>query len=69
MTFDNAQILLIGEKDPQKALEPEAKKEEQAKETPSEELEKLEEEDEARVQHLRGKRDEPYFGPLLTIRR
>lgn len=48
------QILLIGEK-PETGMEPTTKDQKHDKETPQEELEKLEHEDELRVQHLNGK--------------
>ena len=54
LEYENTQFLLIGHKDDalEKAAQPQA--EEGEKETPLEELEKLEEEDEARVEGLKG---------------
>ncbi len=56
LDYENAQILLIGGHvdDISKAIEPSAKDQKQDKETPLEELEKLEHEDEIRVDHLKG---------------
>ena len=53
LEYENTQFLLIGHKDDalEKAAQPQAEGE---KETPLEELEKLEEEDEARVEGLKG---------------
>lgn len=58
LDYANAQILLIGESfDDSHALDPTSKDEKsEQKETPQEELEKLEGEDELRVQHLKGTR-------------
>lgn len=55
--YPNAQLLLIGEDfENSNNLQPLAKEEkDDAKETPQEELEKLEGEDEIRVEHLKGK--------------
>lgn len=57
LNYDNASMLLIGENfDTSSNLDPTAKDEKNdAKETPQEELEKLENEDELRVEHLKGK--------------
>ncbi|KAF2147177.1 uncharacterized protein K452DRAFT_347988 [Aplosporella prunicola CBS 121167] len=57
LDYPNVQILLIGEgtdEDFAKALEPSKKDEKHDKKTPQEELEKLEHEDELRVEHLHG---------------
>jgi len=54
LEYPNAQFLLIGE-DAEKGLEPSDKDKKHHKETPLEEMEKLEHEDEIRVQHLHGK--------------
>ena len=55
LEYENTQFLLIGHKDDalEKAAQPQ-QAEEGEKETPLEELEKLEEEDEARVEGLKG---------------
>lgn len=56
LNYPNVQLLLIGE-DPQKfedALEATEKDKKHDKETPLEEIEKLEQEDEIRVEHLKG---------------
>lgn len=57
LDYANAQVLLIGENfDTSSNLDPAPKDEkDDAKETPQEELEKLENEDELRVEHLKGK--------------
>lgn len=62
--YQNAQILLIGESlDDSKALEANSKDEKNdSKETPAEEVEKLEHEDELRVEHLKG--DDTVFDDL-----
>lgn len=52
--YEYCQILLIGEK-VDKAVQPTKKDQKHDKETPMEELEKLEHEDGLRVQHLHGK--------------
>lgn len=57
LNYENTQFLLIGHGDDalEKAAKPQVEKEEeQEKETPLEEIEKLEDEDEVRVQHLKG---------------
>lgn len=56
LDYENAQILLIGGDvdDITKTVEPTAKDQKQGKETPLEELEKLEHEDEIRIDHLKG---------------
>lgn len=54
LDYANAQILLIGE-DISKAVEPTSKDQKHDKETPMEEMEKLEHEDELRTNHLHGK--------------
>lgn len=56
LDYESAQVLLIGEEvgDISKALEPARKDEKEHKETPMEEMEKLEHEDEIRVNHLKG---------------
>ncbi len=53
LNYPYCQILLIGE-DIEKAVEPTKKDQKHDKETPKEELEKLEHEDELRVEHLNG---------------
>ena len=65
LNYENTQFLIIGHKDHalEKAAEPQDEEDQKAdkedqkadKETPMEELEKLEHEDEIRVEHLRGK--------------
>ncbi|KJY01692.1 hypothetical protein TI39_contig282g00021 [Zymoseptoria brevis] len=64
LDYDNAQMLLIGEDfESSSNLEPAPKDEKNGeKETPQEELEKLEEEDEHRVEHLKG--DDTIFADL-----
>lgn len=59
LDYPNAQVLLIGESfEDSKALEPSHKDEKaENKETPLEEMEKLEHEDELRVEHLKGEPD------------
>ncbi len=56
LDYDNAQILLIGEESGElhKAVEPSEKDKKHDKETPLEEMEKLEHEDDIRIQHLKG---------------
>jgi hypothetical protein len=57
LDYDNAQILLIGEGKNASlgsAIEPPKEDENKDKETPLEEVEKLEHEDEIRVHHLHG---------------
>jgi hypothetical protein len=51
--YEYCQILLIGEH-LEKGVEPTTKDQKHDKETPQEELEKLEHEDELRVEHLHG---------------
>lgn len=53
LDYPNVQILLIGEK-LESAVEPTQKNEKHGKENPKEELDKLEHEDELRVEHLSG---------------
>jgi hypothetical protein len=68
LDFENAQILLIAEKSVEKALQRDSKDEEAGKEEPSEELYKLEHEDEERVKHLRGKRARSFLlGDMLMV--
>lgn len=64
LDYPNAQILLIGESfDSSHALDPTSKDEKsEQKETPTQELEKLEGEDELRVEHLKG--DDTVFEDL-----
>ncbi|KAK3691926.1 hypothetical protein LTR37_018357 [Vermiconidia calcicola] len=64
LDYANAQMLLIGENfDSSANLEPTAKDEkDDAKKTPQEELEQLEEEDESRIEHLKG--DDAIFADL-----
>jgi hypothetical protein len=57
LDHEYCQILLIGEH-LEKGVEPTTKDKKHHKETPQEELEKLEHEDELRVQHLHGKHQE-----------
>ena len=59
LDYEYCQILLIGEKI-EKGVEPTTKDQKHDKDTPLEEIEKLEHEDELRVQHLHGK----YSAPL-----
>jgi hypothetical protein len=54
LDYEYCQILLIGERLEQ-GVQPTKKDQKHDKETPQEELEKLEHEDELRVQHLHGK--------------
>lgn len=53
LEYENAQFLLIGESDPDHALEPQSG--DKDKDDPKEELEKLEGEDEIRIKNLKGK--------------
>jgi uroporphyrinogen-III synthase len=58
LDYENTQILLIGEgteENFRRAVEPTKKDQKHDKETPQEELEKLEHEDELRTEHLKGK--------------
>lgn len=52
--YESAQVLLIGESNPDHALEPARDDQRSNKETPLDELLKLEHEDEERVQELKG---------------
>lgn len=56
LDYANAQFIVIGEAsgDLSKATEPQPKDEKHDKDTPLEEMEKLEHEDEIRVEHLKG---------------
>ena len=56
LDYVNTQILIIGHKDNpiEKATVPQEDDEEKDKDTPMEEMEKLEHEDELRVEHLKG---------------
>ena len=54
LEYENCQFLLIGHKDNAFEKATEAQKEDDGKEDPKEEMEKLEHEDELRVQHLNG---------------
>ena len=56
LDYENAQILLIGEQSGEisKAMQPSEKDQKHHKETPLEEMEKLEHEDDIRIQHLKG---------------
>ena len=59
LDYANAQLLLIGESSGlNKATEAMPRDEKQDKETPLEEMEKLEGEDEIRVKHLKGMYDQ-----------
>ena len=73
LDYDNAQMILIGERtgDITKALEPTQKDEKHHKETPIEEMEKLEHEDGIRIHHLKGKLqlEEIQMPICLTIQR
>ncbi|KAI9676859.1 MAG: hypothetical protein M1817_006698 [Caeruleum heppii] len=64
LDYDNCQFLLIGEGGGEigKAVEASAKDEKHGQETPLEEMEKLEHEDDLRVNHLKG--DDPVFEDL-----
>jgi uroporphyrinogen-III synthase len=53
LNYEYCQILLIGEK-MESGVEPTTKDQKHDKETPQEEIEKLEHEDELRVEHLHG---------------
>ena len=58
LNYENTQFLIIGHKNHalEKTAEPQDGEDQKAdKETPMEELEKLEQEDEIRVEHLKGK--------------
>ena len=61
LDYVNTQILIIGHKDNpiEKATVPQGKDEESDKDTPMEEMEKLEHEDELRVEHLKGRLPSP----------
>lgn len=61
LDYEYCQILLIGEK-VESAIEPIKKDQKHQKDTPQEELEKLEHEDELRIQHLHG--DDSVFDDL-----
>ncbi|KAL1793827.1 hypothetical protein ACET3X_007248 [Alternaria dauci] len=61
LDYEYCQILLIGEK-MESGVEPTSKDQKHDKETPKEEIEKLEHEDELRVQHLHG--DDSVFDDL-----
>jgi uroporphyrinogen-III synthase len=69
LDYANAQMLLIGESEEkfEGALEPTDKDRHLEKETPKEELEKLEDEDQIRVEHLHG--DEMVFDDLHISKR
>lgn len=56
LDYENAQILLIGHKDHglDKASVPQKEDQQENKDEPKEEMEKLEHEDEIRVEHLKG---------------
>ena len=56
LDYENAQFIVIGEGSGEldKATEPQEKDEKHDKDTPLEEMEKLEHEDEIRVKHLKG---------------
>lgn len=56
LDYENTQFLIIGHNEPalEKASVQQPDDEKQAKDTPQEELEKLDAEDEFRVQHLKG---------------
>ena len=59
LSYENAQFLIIGHRDEalEKAAKPQNGEEQKSdKETPLEEIEKLEHEDEIRVKHLEGMR-------------
>ena len=64
LNFENAQFLLIGshDEDLSKATKPQEEDKEGKKDTPLEEMEKLENEDEIRVKHLAG--DDSVFSDL-----
>lgn len=57
LDYVNSQILIIGHKDNavEKATIQQSEDEKKDKDTPMEEMEKLEHEDEMRVEHLKGK--------------
>lgn len=69
LDYANAQMLLIGESEEkfEAALEPTDKHRHREKETPKEELERLEDEDQIRVEHLHG--DETVFDDLHVSKR
>ena len=56
LDYENAQFLIIGHKDDAlaKGVAPQKEDQEQNKDEPKEEMEKLEHEDEIRVKHLEG---------------
>lgn len=67
LDYENTQMLIIGEGmgEMDKATEEqEADKKDEKKETPSEEMDKLEEEDHARIQHLNGPDKDAVFADL-----
>jgi hypothetical protein len=66
LDYPNAQLLLIGEKSIDKAVEaPEKDKKDDNKESAEEELEKLEDEDQIRIEHLHG--EQPFHLEPLHI--
>lgn len=70
LDYENAQLLIIGESSGiDKATEPLQRDSKHDKETPLEEMEKLEGEDEIRVKHLKGKIAISVAQALLTMSR
>ncbi len=66
LSFEKSQILLIGNADEglEKATAQQPEDEKQDKDAPLEEMEKLEHEDELRIQHLKG----TWLSPILITR-
>lgn len=54
MNYENAQMLLIAESDPESSLAASSKDDSDEHKSPYEELERLEHEDEARIQNMKG---------------
>ena len=71
LDYVNAQFLLIGESGGElgKAVEQQDKDAKEDKETPAEELEKLEHEDEIRADHLKGSYLDSHCDVLLNLHR
>ena len=69
--YDNTQFLLIGHKEGalEKATVPQPEDEENRKEAPKEEMEKLEHEDDLRIEHLKGQSQStsPYFLHAIVV--
>ena len=69
MNYENAQMLLIAGSDPENELADPPKDSNDEHKSPYEELERLEHEDEARIQNMQGKiiRPRPRIFSLLTV--